>query len=73
MTAASREANETGSHSVLRNLVRREEERILASFAGERRLGLVELARAMDTYCLYVLGLGGEGEKHEAASGRHDL
>ena len=42
---------------ILSGIIRRVEERILASLPGERRCGLLELVRAIDHYFVYILGL----------------
>lgn len=58
---------------VLKDIMRREEERILASLPGERRWGLLELVRAIDHYFVYVLGLDERGREKEIQSERWDL
>ena len=58
---------------ILSAIVRREEERILASLLGERRWGLLELVRAIDHYFLYILGLDEKDREEEVKSDRWDL
>ena len=58
---------------ILTELIRREEERILASLPGERRWGLLELVRAIDHYLVFVLGLDEKNQEEEIDSERWDL
>ena len=58
---------------ILTDIMRREEERILASLPGERRWGLLELVRAIDHYFIYVLGLDERDREEEIQSERWDL
>ena len=58
---------------ILTELIRREEERILATLPGERRWGLLELVRAIDHYLVYVLGLDEKNREEEIDSERWDL
>ena len=58
---------------ILTELIRREEERILATLPGERRWGLLELVRAIDHYLVYVLGLDEKNREEEIQSERWDL
>ena len=58
---------------ILMGIIRREEERILASLPGERRWGLLELVRAIDHYLVYVLGLDEKNREEETQSERWDL
>ena len=60
---------------VLTGIIRREEERILASFPREweRRWGLLELVRAIDHYLVYVLRLDEKAREEEIQSKRWDL
>ena len=58
---------------ILTELIRREEERILATLPGERRWGLLELVRAIDYYFVYVLGLDEKKREEEIDSERWDL
>ena len=58
---------------ILTDIMRREEERILASLPGERRWGLLELVRAIDNYFVYVLGLDDSDQEEEIQSERWDL
>ena len=55
---------------VLTSVVRREEERILASYPREweRRWGLLELVRAIDHYLVYVLRLDEKGREEDGIS-----
>ena len=59
--------------AILSGIIRREEERILASLPGERRWGLLELVRAIDYYFLYILGLDEKDREEELKSDRWDL
>ena len=58
---------------ILTGIIRREEERILASLPGERRWGLLELVRAIDHYFIYILKLDEKDRKEEIQSERWDL
>ena len=60
---------------VLASIIRREEERILASFPkqSERRWGLLELVRAIDNYFLYILRLDEKASGEETSCERWDL
>ncbi len=58
---------------ILTDIMRREEERILASLPGERRWGLLELVRAIDHYCVHILGLDERDREEEIQSERWDL
>ena len=58
---------------ILTGIIRREEERILASLPGERRWGLLELVRAIDHYFIYILKLDEKDLKEEIQSERWDL
>ncbi len=58
---------------ILSGIIRREEERILASLPGERRWGLLELVRAIDHYFVYILGLDEKDREEEIESDRWDL
>ena len=58
---------------ILTTIIREEEERILATFPGERRWGLLELVRAIDNYLVYVLGLDKKKRDEEIDSERWDL
>lgn len=62
-----------GPSDILKEIMRSEEERILASLPGERRWGLLELVRAIDYYFVYVLGLDEEKREEEIDSERWDL
>ena len=59
--------------NILTDIMRREEERILASLLGERRWGLLELVRAIDHYYVHILGLDERDRKKEIQSERWDL
>lgn len=58
---------------ILTDIMRREEERILASLPSERRWGLLELVRAIDHYFVHILGLDERGREEEIQSERWDL
>ena len=58
---------------ILTDIMRREEERILASLPGERRWGLLELVRAIDHYFVHIFGLDERGREEEIQSERWDL
>ena len=58
---------------ILTDIMRREEERILASLPGERRWGLLELVRAIDHYIVHILSLDERGREEEIQSERWDL
>ena len=58
---------------ILTELIRREEERILATLPGERRWGLLELVRAIDHYLVYALRLDEKDREEEIQSERWDL
>ena len=58
---------------ILTDIMRREEERILASLPGERRWGLLELVRAIDHYFVHILGLDERGREEEIQNERWDL
>ena len=64
---------ESRPSDILMEIIRTEEERILASLPGERRWGLLELVRAVDHYFVYVLGLDGQSRDTEIQSDRWDL
>lgn len=48
---------DTKTSETLKELIHQQEQRILASFPEQKRWGLLELARAMDAYVFYVIGL----------------
>ena len=58
---------------ILADIIRSEEEGILASLPGERRWGLLELVRAIDHYLVYVLGLDEKNREEEIRNERWDL
>ena len=58
---------------ILTDIMRSEEERILASLPSERRWGLLELVRAIDHYFVHILGLDERGREEEIQSERWDL
>ena len=58
---------------ILKDIMRREEDRILASLSGERRWGLLELVRAIDHYYVHILGLDERDREEEIQSERWDL
>ena len=58
---------------ILTDVMRKEEERILASLPGERRWRLLELVRAIDHYFVHILGLDEKGQEEEIQSERWDL
>ena len=57
----------------LKVIIRKEEDRLLASLPVERRWGLLELVRAIDHYYVYILGLDEQARAEELQSDRWDL
>lgn len=51
--------------AILKNLIREEEQKILASFRADRRIALLELIRAIDFYFVYSLSLKDEKTRKE--------